>query len=158
MLMVEPSDILCHNFIAVANSFGHSPGTPFPDSAPSNICLHACQRWESSVISKTPVWLLDYSLSRLSGHEYVFDPFPLDDLGRASNHEYLIDGLINHHVGPLLHQSGSHNHHKPLEEHVAIHQKSLQTTLRTVILYIPSCNIFFSVFSPTISNQIDDLE
>jgi hypothetical protein len=115
MLMAEPSDILYRDFIAVANFSRRSPGVPFPDSVPSSIGLHAFQRWEASFISKTPVWLLDYSLSRLSGNEYVFNPFPLDDLGRASkNHANLIDGLLNHHVDPLLRQSGSHNHHQPL--------------------------------------------
>jgi hypothetical protein len=158
MLMLEPSDVLYRDFIAVANSFRRTPGSPFPDSAPSSVGLHSCRRWESSVISKTPVWLLDYSLSQLSGRTYDFDPFPLGDLGRASDHAYLIDGLLNHHVDPVLRQAGSHNRHQPLEEYVAIHRKSLSTTLRTVILFIPSCTTFFSVFSPMASNQIDGLE
>jgi hypothetical protein len=156
--MLEPSDVLYRDFIAVANSFRPTPGAPYPDTAPSSVGLHTCRRWETSVISKTPVWLLDYSLSQLSGREYVLDPFPLCDLGHASDHAYLIDGLLNQHVDPILRQSASHNRHQRLEEYVAIHRKSLSTAVRTVILFIPSCNLFFSVFSPMNPSQIDDLQ
>jgi hypothetical protein len=158
MLMLEPSDSLYRDFISVANSFRHTPGAPYPDSAPFSVGLHACRRWESSVISKTPIWLLDYSLSQLTGREYDFDPFPLVDLGLASDHAYLIDGLLNHHVDPKLHHGTPYNRHQPLEEYVAIHRRTLHTSMRTVILYIPSCATFFSVFSPMDSNQIEGLE
>jgi hypothetical protein len=158
LLMLEPSDLLYRDFIAVANSFRSFPGAPYPNSAPHSVGLHTCCRWETSDISKTPIWLLDYSLSCLSGREYVFDSFPLCELGHASDHAYLIDRFLNHHVDPLLRRASPHNDHQHLEEYVAVHRKSLETTTRTVILYIPSCNIFFSVFSPMSSNRIDDLQ
>jgi hypothetical protein len=159
MLMLEPSDVLYHDFISVANSFRPYPGAPYPDTAPASVGLHACRRWQSSVISKTPVWLLDYALSQLSGRHYVFDPFSSLELGRASNHAYLIEGMLNHDVDPILRQMASYNRHQRLEEFVAIHRhrKPLDSTLRTVLLYIPSCSNFFSVFSPMIHNQIDGL-
>jgi hypothetical protein len=111
-----------------------------------------------SVLLKPLVWLLDYYLSRLSSHEYVFDPFPLGELGHASDQAYLINGLINHTVltpcyvnlGPMTITNLLKSMLQTIKSHCTLHRRLL---FSTSLLATSS-----SVFSPHDSNQIDKLE
>jgi hypothetical protein len=160
LLMLEPSDDNFRDFISIANSFRPSPGQPFPATPPLRLVgLHNCRQWEDKVISKTPIWLLDYALSKIGDRDYLIERYDLSQLGLASDHAYLLEGTLNHHAVPELRQLSPHNCHQPLEEYVYLHQHSHSNADRsapppTVILYIPSCNVFFSVFAPMTSHTI----
>jgi hypothetical protein len=136
-------------------------GQPFPASHPPLHLagLHNCRQWEDTVISKTPVWLLDFALNTIADHDYVIESFDLAHLvGLALDHAYLIGGTLNHQADPQLCHLAAHNCHQPLEEYVNLRNKGNHSPPPTVILYIPSCNVFFSVFAPMASNTIHGLD
>lgn len=136
----------------------------YPSKCPDKLVAHGYFKWDGKMLSKTPLWAVDYAIQSLRS----FPGYKLCEVERhvtkkllklahASDGAYLIVGPLNKYVKGND-QVQPHNKQDVARQFVKVHGTPSEDALETVVLYIPSAAVFYSHFAPVrplISSSID---